>query len=62
MFGYVQCDIVVPKKLRVNYANFPPIIRNTLESENDIDDLMKMYAEEERIMSQPQKMLISSFT
>ena len=29
---------------------------------NDIGDLMKTYAEEERIMSQPQKMLISGFT
>ena len=58
MFWYVQCDIVVPKNLRVNYANVPPIIRNTLESENDIDDWMKMYAEEEGVMSQPRKMLI----
>ena len=29
---------------------------------NDIGDLMKTYAEEEGIMSQPRKMLISSFT
>ena len=35
---------------------------NTLVSKNDIGDLMKTYAEEERIMSQPRKMLISSLT
>ena len=35
---------------------------NTSVCKNDIGDLMKSYAEEERIMSQPRKMLISSFT
>ena len=34
---------------------------NILVSKNDIGDLMKTYAEEEGIMSQPRKMLISSF-
>ena len=62
LFGYVQCDIEVPENLRANFANFPPIFRNTLVSKNDIGDLMKTYAEEEGIMSQPRKMLISSFT
>ena len=62
LFGYVQCDIEVPEKLRANFANFRPIFKNTLVSKNDIGDLMKTYAEEEGIMSQPQNMLISSFT
>ena len=62
LFGYVQCDIEVPESLRVNFANFPPIIKNTLVSNNNIGDLMKTYAEEGGIMSQPRKMLISSFT
>ena len=35
---------------------------NNLVSKNDIGDLMKTYAEEEIIMSQPRKILISSFT
>ena len=61
LFGYVQCNIEVPENLRANFANFPPIFKNTLVSKNDIGDLMKTYAEEERIMSQPGKMLISSF-
>ena len=61
-FGYVQCDIEVPEKLRANFANFPPIFKNTLVSKNDNGDLMKTYAEEGRIRSQHRKMLISSFT
>ena len=61
LFGYVQCDIEVPEKLRANSANFPPIFKNTLVSKSDIGDLMKNYAEEERLLSQPRKMLISSF-
>ena len=34
---------------------------NTLASQKDIGELMKNYAEEEGKMSQPRKMLISSF-
>ena len=62
LVGYVQCDIEVPEILRVNFANFPPIFKNTLVSKNDIGDLMKTYAEEGGIMSKPRKRLISSFT
>ena len=62
LFGYVQCDIEVPENLRANFANFPPIFKNTLVSKNDIGDLMKNYAEEERLLSQPRKMLIFSFS
>ena len=62
LFGYVQCDIEVHEKLRANFANLPPIFKNTLVTKSEIGDLMKNYAEEERILSQPRKMLISSFT
>ena len=62
LIGYVQCDNEVPENLRANFANFPPIFRNTLVIKNDIGDLMKNYAEEERLLSQPRKMLISSFS
>ena len=61
-FGYVQCYIEVPENLRPNFANFPPIFKNTLVSKSDIGDLLKNYAEEERLLSQPRKMLISGFT
>ena len=62
LFGYVQCDIEVPDNLRENFANFPPVFKRILICKSDIGDLMKMYAEEEGIMSQPRKMLISSFS
>ena len=48
--------------MRANFANFPLLFKNTLVSKNDIGDLLKTYAEEEGIMSQPRKMLISSYT
>ena len=38
------------------------MFKNTLVSKSDIGALMKNYAEEERFLSQPRKMLISSFT
>ena len=62
LFRFVQCDFEVPAKLRANFANFSPIFKNTLNSKNDIGDLIKNYGAEERILSQPRKMLISSFT
>ena len=60
-FGYVQCDIEVPENLRSKFVNFPPIFKNTLVSRSHSGDLMKNYAEEDKLLSQPQKMLISSF-
>ena len=61
LFGYVQCDIEVPNKLKPQFANFHPLFKNTLIDRKDIGKLMKQYTEEEGLMSQPQKMLISSF-
>ena len=58
----MQCDIEAPENLGANFANFPPIFKNTLVSKSDFGDLMKNYAEEERLLSQPRKRLISSFT
>ena len=57
LFGYVECDIEVPGKLRSKFDNFPPFFKNTLVSKSDIGD----YAEVERLLSQPRKNLITSF-
>ena len=62
LFVYVQCDIEVPEILRANFSNFHPIFKNILVSSIGIGDLIKTYAEEEGKLSQPGKMLISSFT
>ena len=61
LFGYVQCDLKVPEHLKTYFTNFPPIFKNTVVSRKDIGHLMKEYAEKDGIMSQPRRMLISSF-
>ena len=61
-FDYVQCDIEVPEHLRDFFCNLPLIFKNTVVSRDEIDSLMKQYAEKENIMVQPRKMIISSFT
>ena len=61
LFGYVQCNLKVPERLRAHFANFPPKLKTTVVSRNDIGDLMTEYAEKEGILSQPRRMLISSF-
>ena len=58
----MQCDIEVPESLRPKFNNFPPLFKNALISWSVIGDLMKNYAELKRLLSQPRKMLISSFT
>ena len=61
LFGYVQCDLVVPDELKSKFANFPPIFKNTEVGRNDIVDYMKNYAIENEMLKHPQRMLISSF-
>ena len=60
--GYLQCEFIVPENLKSKFGNLPPIFKNILGNKNDFGELMKTYAEEEGIMSQPRKMLISCFT
>ena len=62
LLGYVQCDFELLRNLRANFANFPPIFQKPLVSRNEIGGLMEKYAERERLLSQPRKTLISSFT
>ena len=63
LVGYVQCDIEVPEKCRSKFDKFLPISKNTLlNNKSDIGDLMKNYAEEERLWSEPVKTLTTSFT
>ena len=62
LFSYAQCDNEVSENLRSKLVNFRPTFKNTLVSKSDIGDLMKNYAEKERLAHQPRKMLISSFT
>ena len=61
LFGYVQCDIQEPEELKKNFANFPPIFKNTNTCRHDIGLLMKDYAEKEGLLCQPRKIMISSY-
>ena len=61
LFGYVQSGSEVPEELKKKFANFPPIFKNTNVGRHDIGSLMKDYAEKERLLSRPWKMLISSY-
>ena len=61
LFGYVQCNIEVPEELKEKFANFPPIFKITNVGRHDIGSLMQDYAEEEGLLCQPRKMLISSY-
>ena len=61
MFGYVQCDLSVPVELKAKFSNFPPNFTNIDDTKNDIGEYMKTYAEENDLLKQPQRMLISGF-
>ena len=61
LIGYVQFEIKAPEHLKAYFASFPPIFKKTVVSKIDIGDLMKEYAEKEGFMSQPRRMLKSSF-
>ena len=66
LFGYVQCDLVVPDELKSKFANSPPIFKNTEVGRNyywrlNIGDYMKNYAIENEMLKHPQRMLISGF-
>ena len=39
----------MPESWKTKFASFPLIFGNTLVSKNDIEDLMKNYAEEEKL-------------
>ena len=62
IFGYLQCNIEVPKKLRSKIANFSSLIKKTLISSNDIGELLRKDVEEQGKMSHFWIMLIPSFT
>ena len=58
LFGYVQCDLVVPDELKSNFTNFPLVLKNTEVGRNDIGDYTKNYAIENEMLQHPQRMLI----
>ena len=61
LFGLVECDIKVPEHLRTHFDEMTPIFKNTDVSLEDIGEPMKKYAEQNKLMSQPQCTLIGSY-
>ena len=55
LFGYIQCDLVVPDELKSQFANFPPIVKNTEVGRNDFGDYMNNYAIENEILKYPHR-------
>ena len=61
LFGYVQCDLIVPDKLKPKFSIFRPIFKNADVCRNDIGEYMENYAEENDLLKNPQWLLVSSF-
>ena len=57
----MQRDLSDQDELKAKFSNFPPIFKNIDVARNDIGEYMKTYAEENDLLKQPQRMLISSF-
>ena len=53
LYGYIQCDLVVPDELKAKFSNFPPIFKNTQVRKNDIGEYMQIYAIENDLLKQP---------
>ena len=62
IFGYVQCDIEVPKKLRANFANFSPLFKNTFSWQEWYWWLDENVCRRRRNDVSTSEMSISSFT
>ncbi|XP_071847518.1 uncharacterized protein [Apostichopus japonicus] len=60
LFGFVECDIHVPDKLKPIFAEMCPIFKNTNISRENIGEHMKQFAEENKIMQKPRRSLIGS--
>ena len=61
LYGYIQCDLVVPNELKAKFSNFPSIFKNTEVGRNYIGENKQNYALEKDLLKHPQRLLISSF-
>ena len=50
LFGYVQCDLIVPDELMTTFSIFPPIFKNIDVCRNDIGEYVKNSAEENDLL------------
>ena len=61
LFGMVECDIVVPEHLKDYFSEMTPIFKNIDIHIDDIGAVMKDYAIQNKLMSQPRRSLIGSY-
>ena len=59
-YGFVECDISVPKELEHKFTEMAPIFKNTEISRQHLSDHMREFAEETGTLKRPQRMLIGS--
>ena len=59
-YGFVECDISVPKELEHKFSEMAPIFKNAEVSREHLSEHMREFAEESGALKQPQKMLIGS--
>jgi hypothetical protein len=60
-FGMVECDIEVPTDLREYFSEMTPIFKNVKVPRSEIGPFMEKFAVDNKIMSQPRRMLIGSY-
>ena len=61
MFGLIQVDITTPSHLREYFEEMTPIFKNVTISKSDIGPHMSDFANNEKLLSTPQKSLIGSY-
>ena len=61
LFVYVQCDFEVAQNIRETFTKFPPVFKKITVSRVESGPFMKRYAEKEEILTQPRRMLVSSY-
>ena len=50
LFGNVQCNLVVQDEQKSDFANYPPVFKNTEVGRNDIEGRIKINAVETEII------------
>ena len=59
-YGFVECDIIVPDRLKEKFSEMAPIFKNVEVSRDDISPHMKEFVQNTNILSSSQRMLIGS--
>ena len=57
----MQCDLSVPNELEAKFSTFPPNFKNSDVTRNGIGEYMKTNADENGLLKQWQRRVISSF-